>query len=453
MACTLVLDGFRCAVSEERVFVHRHTNRIRAVRPLPLEVSWHAAGGDDVVQQRNLHSSAPEVFEVRDWLDGLSETDALVSTEQLLLFINGTRVHDFGPARNHHLIHQCLIEYQADPVPSVSLSIQGEAEDGTVLANWRRVKQIQTMSPYNIKRAILDLLPPMRKIDLRSTSTEQLTVPLGISSCNRFSEECILTVDYERDGAPWINYSRSSHFVRNIQSLTINNDNLLVRYENGEPSQVRIRHHLKSVDDLTPSIKKLQLDLNAYALPEHIELEGECVIDINFDEEPPTGHRMVLRKGETLQHDNLAYQEIEVDVEVARPVVMDITNLCFKEGNNNHYNLEISANLKNKFTGETSEKSTQLKNIHIFARHWKRLQYLIPTFGTHNDALAYYRSITPKEFHLLPFDLAPMISERFDLDISEALYNICPFTLRIFKSGKEVDFTCGICEQGELNWT
>ena len=188
------------------------------------------------------------------------------------------------------------------------------------------------MSPHRIKREILDLLPPLRKINLKSASTEQLTVPLGTSSCKRFFDECILTVDYDGDRAPWINYSRSSHFVKNIQSLNIENDNLLVRYENGEPSQVRIRHHLKSVADLAPSVKKLQLDMNAYALPVHVELEGEYVIDITFDKEPPTGHRMVLRKSETLQHNNLAYQEIEVDVEVARPVVVEITKLCFTEG-------------------------------------------------------------------------------------------------------------------------
>ena len=449
----MILEGFRCDVSEKRVVVHRHTNRIRAVRPLSLEVSWDASGGGGVTSKRNLYSSAPAVFEVRDWIEGLGETDAIVSTEQLLLFINGTRVHDFGPARNHHLIHQCLIEYQAEPAPSVSLSLQGEDQNGAPLINWRRVKQIDNMSPHRIKREILDLLPPLRKINLKSASTEQLTVPLGTSSCKRFFDECILTVDYDGDRAPWINYSRSSHFVKNIQSLNIENDNLLVRYENGKPSQVRIRHHLKSVADLAPSVKKLQLDMNAYALPVHVGLEGEYVIDITFDKEPPTGHRMVLRKSETLQHNNLAYQEIEVDVEVARPVVVEITKLCFTVGDENHHNLKISAILKNKFTGETGQGSTQLENLHRFDQHWKRLQFLTNS-DTNDDALAYYQSITPKEFHLLDLDLAPMISKRFDLDISEAMYKICPFTLTVFKSGHEVGrLPAEFARRENLNWT
>ena len=47
-----------------------------------------------------------------------------------------------------------------------------------------------------------------------------------------------------------------------------------------------------------------------------------------------------------------------------------------------------------------------------------------------------------------------MISERFDLDISEALYNICPFTLRIFKSGKEVGLLpAAFASRENLNWT
>lgn len=430
-----LLKGFIVSVDGDRVIFHRNTRRIRATTPLRINVEWSAEGMTEFsrTQEFLLNPQGSNILSADNWYNLISDEKSIISVNNLCLKWENELIHDFGKARNFHVIKSCEVLCDGDNGHKVSIRLAGEDMFGNPLENTQKTL-IYDLSSYKVIKEIGDFFPSLCQFQFENPPTREFLISLGDSHCGRFRDYERFSISYDGT-APNITSEKISEALQVVTNLSHENDTVAVTFANGERHVISIRSTLVNPDELYDSVKDLDEALSGFVFAEDVNFGQVAPTNFIFSNGVHDAHRLILERSMEKEHYNVRYVEFHPKIETDKLVVSEIKGWEISDAPHDaetlHF-LVLKATLENKFTGKTKNVQAKIKFLNRIPTHKKQIHHFIPFFGDEAERLDYYHSISGDGATRVGINLSQSLSTLFDLECTEAEFSMCPFTLTLF---------------------
>lgn len=431
-----IFGGFTAEVDGDNVILRRHTRRIRATTPMNINVEWFPEGvpNHNWIQELSLDSQGSTVLSAGDWYHHIADENSIISVNNLCLRWENELIHEFGKARNFHIIKFCDVQYDGDNGHRVSIRFGGEDLFGNPFEDNQTTLNFDEISPFRVIKEIEDVFPPLCQFQFENPPTEEFLIPLGVSRCERFLDQFRFSISYDGT-APSLTSKRVSEAIKVVSEITQEHNKVTLTLANGDRNVISIRSTLEVPDDIIDCVRALDKELRGFVFAEEVNFAQVRPTNFVFGKGVYDAHRLILERSMEKVRNNIRYYDVISRIETDRLVVSDIRGWEVAEapdGARTQHILILKATVENKFTGDTENVQANIKFLDRLPKHKEQIDHFIPFFGDEEKRVDYYHSISRPGATKVEINLSQSLSTLFDLEVTEAIFSMCPFTLTLF---------------------